>query len=104
MRSPKRNPARDAGVRVAPSDGWGDIFSRVLLERIEPHLGNGQATILYDYPAVQSPLARPKPSIPGLAERWDPDLLSKGLLLAAVVGAASVVLGVVVFSRRDLQS
>ena len=40
----------------------------------------------------------------GLAERWDPDLLSKGLLLAAIVGAASVVLGLIVFSRRDLQS
>jgi len=58
-------------VRVAPDDSWGDIFSRVLVELIEPHLGNGQATILYDYPAVQSPLARPKPSSPSLAERFE---------------------------------
>jgi lysyl-tRNA synthetase class 2 len=63
--------ARGAGVRVAPDDSWGDIFSRVMVERIEPHLGNGQATILYDYPAVQSPLAKPKPSNPGLAERFE---------------------------------
>jgi lysyl-tRNA synthetase class 2 len=63
--------ARHAGVRVAPGDTWGDIFSRVLVERIEPHLGNGEATILCDYPAVQSPLARPKPSNPGLAERFE---------------------------------
>jgi lysyl-tRNA synthetase class 2 len=72
--------ARDAGVRVAPTDSWGDIFSRVLLERIEPHLGNGQATILYDYPAVQSPLAQPKPSSPGLAERFE--LYACGIELA----------------------
>jgi lysyl-tRNA synthetase class 2 len=63
--------ARGAGVRVAPDDSWGDLFSRVLVERIEPHIGNGQATILYDYPAVQSPLAKPKPSSPGLAERFE---------------------------------
>jgi len=63
--------ARGAGVHVAPDDSWGDVFSRVLVERIEPHLGNGQATILYDYPAVQSPLARPKPSSPSLAERFE---------------------------------
>ena len=72
--------ARVAGVRVLPTDSWGDIFSRVLLERIEPHLGNGQATILYDYPAVQSPLAQPKPSSPGLAERFE--LYACGIELA----------------------
>ncbi|HEY4856592.1 MAG TPA: EF-P lysine aminoacylase EpmA [Xanthobacteraceae bacterium] len=72
--------ARVAGVRVLPTDSWGDVFSRVLLERIEPHLGNGQATILYDYPAVQSPLAQPKPSSPGLAERFE--LYACGIELA----------------------
>ena len=39
-----------AGIRVAADDGWCDIFSRVLVERIEPHLGNGRATVLMDYP------------------------------------------------------
>jgi len=72
--------ARVAGVRVLPTDSWGDVFSRVLLERIEPHLGNGQATILYDYPAVQSPLAQPKPSSPGLAQRFE--LYACGIELA----------------------
>ena len=72
--------AREAGVRVAANDNWGDIFSRLLVEHIEPHLGNGQATILYDYPAAQSPLAKPKPSCPGLAERFE--LYACGLELA----------------------
>jgi lysyl-tRNA synthetase class 2 len=63
--------ANAAGVRTAADDTWGDIFSRMLVEKIEPHLGQGRATILYDYPAVQSPLARPKTSDPRLAERFE---------------------------------
>jgi lysyl-tRNA synthetase class 2 len=59
------------GIRTAPDDSWGDVFSRVLVEKIEPVLGRGRATILYEYPAVQSPLARPKPSDPRLAERFE---------------------------------
>jgi elongation factor P--(R)-beta-lysine ligase len=51
--------ARGAGIRVADDDRWGDIFSRVLVEKIEGNLGNGRATILDQYPAVQSALARP---------------------------------------------
>src|SRR6266511_2917886 len=49
--------ATAAGIRTAADDTWGDVFSRVLVEKIEPRLGQGRATILYDYPAVQSPLA-----------------------------------------------
>jgi len=63
--------ASEAGVRLAADDSWGDIFSRVLVERIEPHLGIDRATILYEYPAVQSPLARPIARDPRLAERFE---------------------------------
>jgi len=63
--------AQAAGVRMAADDTWGDIFSRVLVEKIEPALGMGRPTILYEYPAVQSPLARPKASDPRLAERFE---------------------------------
>ncbi len=51
--------AQDAGIRIAADDRWGDIFSRVLVERIEPQLGIGRATILDEYPAVLAALARP---------------------------------------------
>lgn len=63
--------AMDAGVNVARGDTWGDIFSRVLVEKIEPNLGNGQPTILDEYPAVMSALARPKPRDPRFAERFE---------------------------------
>jgi elongation factor P--(R)-beta-lysine ligase len=51
--------AEAAGIRTADDDTWGDIFSRVLVERIESNLGLGRATVLDEYPAVQSALARP---------------------------------------------
>jgi elongation factor P--(R)-beta-lysine ligase len=69
-----------AGVRVAADDNWGDIFSRILVEKIEHLLGRERATILYEYPAVQSPLARPTASDPRLAERFE--LYACGIELA----------------------
>ena len=72
--------AAAAGIRTANDDTWGDIFSRILVEKIEPRLGLGRATILYEYPAVQSPLARPKASDPRLAERFE--LYACGIELA----------------------
>ena len=36
--------AQAAGIRIAADDTWGDIFSRVLVERIEGNLGIGRAT------------------------------------------------------------
>jgi elongation factor P--(R)-beta-lysine ligase len=63
--------ARAAGIRVADDDSWSDIFSRVLVERVEPQLGNGRATILTEYPRVEAALARPCAADPRLAERFE---------------------------------
>jgi elongation factor P--(R)-beta-lysine ligase len=63
--------ATAAGVRLADDDNWGDIFSRVLVERIEPRLGLGRATVLHEYPAALAALARPKASDPRVAERFE---------------------------------
>jgi lysyl-tRNA synthetase class 2 len=63
--------AADRGVRITADDNWGDVFSRVLTEKVEPHLGNGRPTILDEYPAVMSVLARPKPGNPLVAERFE---------------------------------
>jgi lysyl-tRNA synthetase class 2 len=59
------------GIQVAADDTWGDIFSRVLVEKIEPNLGLGQPTVMVEYPLVLSALARPKPSDPRFAERFE---------------------------------
>ncbi len=60
-----------AGIRIAADDTWSDIFSRVLVERIEPALGVGRPTILYEYPIAEAALARPVPGQPRLAERFE---------------------------------
>jgi elongation factor P--(R)-beta-lysine ligase len=62
--------ARAAGIRVGEDDSWVDIFSRVLVERIEAHLGIGRATILDRYPAGLAALARPAGD-PRIAERFE---------------------------------
>lgn len=58
-------------VRVADDDTWSDIFSKVLVEHVEPHLGQGRPTVLYEYPAPESALARVKPSDPRVSERFE---------------------------------
>jgi lysyl-tRNA synthetase class 2 len=62
--------AQDVGIRVAEDDSWADIFSRVLVERIEPNLGIGRAMILDEYPAVLSALAK-RTRDPRVAERFE---------------------------------
>ena len=63
--------ASDAGVKVAPDDTWSDVFSRVLVERIEPHLGLGAATILDEYPRAEAALARATAHDERFAERFE---------------------------------
>lgn len=60
-----------AGLRTAPDDSWADLFSRVMVEKIEPLLGQGRATILCEYPVAEAALARPSPRDPRVAERFE---------------------------------
>jgi lysyl-tRNA synthetase class 2 len=76
--------AADKGVRCAADDDWSDIFSRILVERIEPNLGIGRATILDEYPAVEAALARRKRADPRVAERFE--LYACGVELANAFG------------------
>ncbi len=62
--------AQAAGIRIAADDSWGDIFSRVLVEKIESRLGIGRPTVLDCYPAALSALAR-RAADPRVAERFE---------------------------------
>ena len=62
---------RASGVRVADDDTWTDVFSRVMVEKVEPNLGIGHATILCEYPACEAALARLSPRDPRVAERFE---------------------------------
>ena len=73
-----------AGIRLADDDTWSDIFSRVLVEKIEPELGRGRATILCEYPISEAALARKSPRSPKVAERFE--LYACGVELANAFG------------------
>jgi lysyl-tRNA synthetase class 2 len=76
--------AEKAGVTTAADDSWGDVFSRVLAERVEPRLGLGHATLLYEYPLPLAALARAKPGSDKVAERFE--LYACGVELANAFG------------------
>jgi elongation factor P--(R)-beta-lysine ligase len=58
-------------VRIAEDDTWSDIFSKVLVEHVEPNLGQGRLTVLFEYPVPEAALARTKASDPRVAERFE---------------------------------
>ena len=47
-------------MTAADRDAWLDLL---LVELVEPHLGKPRPTIIYDYPASQSALARVRDEI-----------------------------------------
>jgi lysyl-tRNA synthetase class 2 len=63
--------ARRAGFEVAESDNWADIFSKLLVARVEPRLGLERPTLLSEYPRCEAALARATPHDPRLAERFE---------------------------------
>ena len=73
-----------AGIRLADDDTWADVFSRVMVEKIEPNLGVGRATILCEYPVAEAALARPTARDPRVAERFE--LYACGVELANAFG------------------
>jgi elongation factor P--(R)-beta-lysine ligase len=73
-----------AGLRVAVDDTWADLFSRVIVERVEPNLGLGRTTILDEYPVAEAALARPTARDPRVAERFE--LYACGVELANAFG------------------
>jgi lysyl-tRNA synthetase class 2 len=76
--------ARAQGIEPHPGDSWEDLFFRVMLDRIEPHLGMGRPTILMEYPVFLAALARQKPDDPRVAERFE--LYACGVELANAFG------------------
>lgn len=65
------------GLAWDDRDGWLDLL---LVELVEPHLGQEAPTILYDYPATQAALARVRDDDPPVAERFE--LYVRGIELA----------------------
>jgi lysyl-tRNA synthetase class 2 len=63
--------AAGAKVRITTDDTWSDIFSKILVEHVEPNLGLGSLTVLYEYPLPEAALARVASSDLRVAERFE---------------------------------
>jgi elongation factor P--(R)-beta-lysine ligase len=63
--------AASAGARLREGETWEDLFFRLLLERVEPHLGRAFPTFLTHWPAAQAALARRDPVDPRTALRFE---------------------------------
>lgn len=63
--------AAQSPVHVAGDDSWSDIFSRILVEEVEPNLGNERLTVLFEYPTVEAALARTCVHDPRVSERFE---------------------------------
>ena len=72
--------AAGAGLRIAADDRWADIFTKIMVGRVEPHLRREVPAVLLDYPLPEAALARRKREDSRLAERLE--LYVAGLELA----------------------
>src|SRR5438128_3312876 len=72
--------AAQAPVSFQPGESWSDIFSRILVEKVEPQLGNGRVTVFHEYPACEAALARVCSHDARVAERFE--LYAAGVELA----------------------
>jgi elongation factor P--beta-lysine ligase len=69
--APLARQMKGIALRVAEDDTWSDLLSRILVAKVEPHLGQGRPTILDRYPAAEAALARRMPGDARLAERFE---------------------------------
>lgn len=49
---------QEKGYRVSKTDQWEELFNFIFLTDIEPKLGFGRPTLLFDYPSQFAPLAK----------------------------------------------
>lgn len=79
-----REAAEEIGIATSDSDTWEDIFFKISLDRIEPHLGETRPTFLTDWPISMAALSRPNPEDSRVAERFE--LYAGGVELANAFG------------------
>lgn len=62
---------RRVGLEVPRDVTWSYLFSRILVEKVEPNLGLGRLTVLDEYPVAEAALARRKPGDARVSERFE---------------------------------
>lgn len=66
-----RRIAQEKGYTIEAKTTWEQIYNQILLNEIEPFLGKGRPTMLYDFPASIAALSKKKSSDPRFAERFE---------------------------------
>lgn len=63
--------ATQKGYAIEKTTTWEEVYNQIFLNEVEPHLGVGKPTILYEFPGSMGALARKKKSDPRFAERFE---------------------------------
>lgn len=63
--------AAAAGLSLRDGEDWEDLFFRIMLDRVEPHLGRACPTFLTGWPAPLAALARLDVCDPRVADRFE---------------------------------
>ncbi len=71
LRDALADAATATAISITADDSWSDIFSKILVEKIEPFLGLSAPTFLCEYPSCEAALARKSPTDPRVAERFE---------------------------------
>lgn len=63
--------AKKKGYAIGKNDNWEELFLQIFLNEVEPRLGRGKPTIIYDYPVALAALSKKKKTDPRYAERFE---------------------------------
>ncbi len=63
--------AKNLGIFLSKNDTWEDLVFKILIDRIEPHLGRFRPTLLHDYPRPMALLSKKNAKDPSIAERFE---------------------------------
>lgn len=63
--------AKKKGYQVSSNNTWEEVYNQIFLNEVEPQLGRGKPTILYEFPGSLAALSRRKVSDPRYAERFE---------------------------------
>jgi len=66
-----RGIAAQKGYTLKERTTWEELYNQIFLNEIEPRLGQGKPTIIYEFPAAVAALAKLKKSDPRFAERFE---------------------------------
>jgi lysyl-tRNA synthetase class 2 len=59
------------GVIARAGESWSDLFSRAIVQHVEPHLGQSAPTLLTEYPVAEAALAQRSAHDPRRADRFE---------------------------------